>query len=137
MKKLFFLFSIITIVFSCSSKLAPDSTWKQQRWVLTDMKGVPVQLGGGNRDAYIEFFPDEDRFAGNGGCNRISGNYKLEKDEIKFSDVLSTKMACADINFETTFLATLNSINHYSVEDNSIFLKDGTKVVLTLTIKSK
>jgi heat shock protein HslJ len=135
MKKLFILFSV-AIALNCTPKMAPDADWGRQRWVLVDMKGVPVQLSGSNRDAFIEFNPTEKKITGNGGCNRINGNYTIEKKgSIQFGEVLSTKMSCPDISFETTFLSTLNSVDHYTVEDNGLFLKDGNKVLLVFKAK--
>jgi heat shock protein HslJ len=129
--KYLMIFSIVLLIIGCSPKLAPDADWGRQRWVLIDLKGVPVQLSGSNRDAFIEFSPSERRFTGNGGCNRLSGNYSLEKKgSVRFGEVISTKMSCTDIAFETTFLQTLNEVDRYTVEDNSLFLKDGNKVLL-------
>jgi heat shock protein HslJ len=133
MKKIFFLASIVTLLISsCSPRLSPDNNWSKSRWVLTEMKGVPVQLGGGGRDAHLEFTPADKRFAGNGGCNHISSTYSLEKKEIHFNDVIATKMSCPDIAFETTFLNTLKDVDRYEIDGNQMKLKDGKKVVLVL-----
>jgi heat shock protein HslJ len=115
----------------CSPKWAPDHYWAQKKWVLTEMKGVPVQLSGTSRDAFLEFAGADKRFNGNGGCNHISGHYSLEKKkDVHFSDVTSTKMSCPDIVFENTFLATLNSVDRFEINGNSMLLKDGKKTVL-------
>jgi len=71
------------------------------------IKGVPVQLSGTRRDAYLTFMPGEKRFSGNAGCNTINGNYQIEKTRIHFSEIISTKMSCPDIGFETAFLQTM------------------------------
>ena len=134
MKKVFFILSMIAA--GCSPKLSPDHNWSRQRWVLTDLRGVPVQLSGTNRDAFIEFAPAEKRFSGNGGCNRINGNYRLErKNNIRFGEVLSTKMSCADIAFENTFLSALNAVNRYELTGNTFLMKDGKKVLLVFQSK--
>ena len=132
MKKLSFILPIILFVITaCSPKWAPDHYWAQKRWVLKEMKGVPVQLSGSNRDAHLEFAWTDKKFTGNGGCNRISGTYTLEKKkDIRFSDVISTKMSCQDIAFETTFLATLNTVERFEYEGNILKLKDDDKTVL-------
>jgi heat shock protein HslJ len=124
--------AITIISISCSPKLSPDSGWGRQRWVLAELRGVPVQQSGGNRDAFIEFVPGEKRFMGNGGCNRLSGNYTLEKSEIRFAEVISTKMSCPDIAFETTFLSTLSEVNRYESNGTQLLLKDRNKVLLIL-----
>jgi heat shock protein HslJ len=132
MKKLSFILpALIIVISSCSPKWAPDHYWAEKKWVLKEMKGVPVQLSGTNRDAHLEFSWTDKKFTGNGGCNRINGIYTLEKKkDIHFSNVVSTKMSCADIAFETTFLETLNSVKRFETEGNRLILKDSDKRVL-------
>jgi heat shock protein HslJ len=96
------------------------------------MKGVPVQQSGSRKDAFIRFEVAEKRFAGNGGCNQINGNYSLDKREIHFSEVISTKMSCSDIEFENTFLNTLGTVDHYVIEGNDLLLKKKRETVLKL-----
>src|SRR6476620_4873530 len=133
-----YLFIVVTLVacLDCTPKLSPDSNWSGRRWVLTEMKGVPVQLSGGRRDAYINFEAAEKRFTGNGGCNQISGNYSLDKKDIHFGEVISTKMSCEDIQFENTFLSTLNSIDHYEQRGDDLLLKKKKDVLLRFSLRS-
>lgn len=131
MKYLLILF-IAMISFECTPKLSPDAGWARQNWVVVEMKGVPVQQSGGRRDAHIVFEVAEKRFTGNGGCNQINGNYTLDKNEIKFTDVIATKMACSDIEFENTFLSTLSSIDRYEVNGNDLLLKKRKETLLVL-----
>lgn len=135
MKYLLIGFTLIACL-NCTPKLSPDSNWTGRRWVLTEMKGVPVQLSGGRRDASINFEAPEKRFTGNGGCNQISGNYSLEKKNIHFGEVISTKMSCPDIEFENTFLSTLNSIDRYEQRGNDLLLKKKKEVLLRFTVRS-
>ncbi len=123
---------ITFITFSCSPKLASDATWSNQRWILVEMKGVPVQQSGGRRDAFISFETPDKRFSGNGGCNQINGNYTLTKNEIQFSDVVNTKMSCSDIAFENTFLTILGSIDHYEIKNGDMLLKKKKETLLVL-----
>jgi heat shock protein HslJ len=133
--KYFIIFMTVIAGLHCSPKLSPDSSWAGRRWILTEMKGIPVQLSGGRRDAYIHFEPNEKRFSGNGGCNQISGNYNIDKHDIRFSEVISTKMSCEDIAFENTFLSTLNSINHYEQRGDDLLLKRKKEVLLRFSAK--
>ena len=123
---------ITFLSFNCSPKLAPDATWGNQRWVVVEMKGVPVQQSGGRRDAFISFESTEKKFSGNGGCNQINGNYTLTKNEIRFTDVAATKMSCSDIAFENTFLATLHTIDHYEIKSGDMLLKKKKETLLVL-----
>ena len=134
--KCLLIFFIAIVTFECSPKLSPDAGWGRQNWVVVEMKGVPVQQSGGRRDAHIVFEVAEKRFTGNGGCNQINGNYTLDKNEIKFTDVIATKMACNDIEFENTFLSTLSSIDRYEVNGNDLLLKKKRETLLVLRPKS-
>lgn len=131
MKNWVFIVLIISVVTGCSPKLSPDYNWGRQRWVLTQMKEIPVQLSGGRRDAQVEFLTTEKRFTGNGGCNQITGTYALEKkDRIKFSEITATKMMCPDIDFENTFLSLLNKVDRFRVDGDNMILKDGRETIL-------
>ena len=134
MKYIFILF-LAVIAFDCTPRLSPDAGWARQNWVLVEMKGVPVQQSGGRRDAHIVFEVAEKRFTGNGGCNQINGNYTLDKNEIKFTDVIATKMACNDIEFENAFLSTLSSIDRYEINGNDLVLKKKRETLLVLRPK--
>jgi len=134
MKYLVILFVAIS-AFCCSPKLSPDAGWGNQNWVVVEMKGVPVQQSGGRRDAHITFDVVQKRFTGNGGCNQINGGYTLDKNEIHFIDVISTKMSCNDIDFENTFLSTLNSIDHYEVRGTDLLLKKKRETLIVLRPK--
>ena len=100
--------------------------------MLTEMKRVPVQLSGGRRDAFIEFRINEKRFAGNGGCNQINGNYSVDKNNIHFSEVISTKMSCEDIAFENTFLDLLNKVDRFEQKEDRLLLKRKRETLLIL-----
>lgn len=133
--KYFIILMMVIVGLHCSPKLSPDSNWAGRRWILTEMKGIPVQLSGGRRDAYIHFEPSEKRFSGNGGCNQISGNYKIDKHDIRFSEVVSTKMSCEDIAFENVFLSALNDINHYEQRGDDLLLKRKKEVLLRFSAR--
>ncbi len=127
---------IAIVAFNCSPKLSPDAGWGNQRWVVAEMKGVPVQQSGGRKDAFIRFEVPEKRFVGNGGCNQINGNYTLDKNELMFSEVISTKMSCNDIEFENTFLKILATVNRYEIRGTDLVLKNKREVVLVLRSQS-
>ena len=134
MKYLFFLFIAVS-AFNCSPKLSPDAGWGNQQWVLVEMKGVPVQQSGGRKDAHIAFDVAAKRFLGNGGCNQVNGNYSVDKNEIRFTEVLSTKMSCNDIEFENTFISILGSIDKYEIKGNDLLLKKKKETMLVLRPK--
>ena len=137
MMKYNFLLLIIIAGYSCSPKLSPDATWARQRWVVTEMKGVPVQQSGGRRDAFLNFNTTEKSFTGNGGCNQINGIYTVEKNEIHFGEVINTKMSCEDIAFENTFLDLLQKVDRFEQEDDRLLLKRKRETLLILNTRDR
>lgn len=133
MKQLSILSVFFLAIISCSPKLAPDHNWDMKRWTLYELKTVPVQLSGTEKDANLLFVPSQKQFNGTGGCNRISGSYTLpKKGSITFSNVISTKMMCGDQAFENRFLEVLKEVDGYEVENNSMLLKKGKEIVMRL-----
>jgi len=128
--KILLVVMVICAAWSCSPRLSPDYSWQGKRWTVIELKEVPVQLSGGRRDAYLTFMPGEKRFNGNAGCNTMNGTYKIEKSKIYFSEIITTKMSCPDISFETTFLQTLDKVNRFEVSGNTILLKRDNDVLV-------
>jgi heat shock protein HslJ len=124
---------LILLFFACSPKLTPDSSWGDKRWVLTEMKGIPVQQSGTDKDAGLQFNASEKKFYGTGGCNRLNGIYSISnKGELRFGNAASTMMNCVDQAFEDLFIATLKTVDGYVVENNLLLLKSGKDVVMRL-----
>ncbi len=130
MKKILSIAVAFSFLAGCSPRLSPDNSWGNQRWVLVELKEVPVQLSGGRKDAFIEFTPNDKKFSGNAGCNRMSGNYAIENNTIRFSEVITTKMSCPDIAFETTFLDAMSNVDRFEVNNDVMLLKDRNRVLL-------
>ena len=130
-----FVLVIAVLAFNCSPKLSPDAGWGNQQWVVVEMKKVPVQQNGGRRDAHITFDVNAKRFSGNGGCNQVNGNYSVDKNEIRFTEVVSTKMSCNDIEFENAFLSTLGGVDRYEVNGSDLLLKKKKETLLVLRPK--
>ena len=126
---------LISSLLACSPRLAADKYWSGRRYTLVEMKDVPVQLSGTRRDAWLEFKESEKRFSGNAGCNQVSGNYTLDKRDISFTEVISTKMSCPDIEFENMFLELLRDVDRYEMENDDIVLKDGRRALLRFRVR--
>lgn len=98
-------------------------------WKLTGLNGklisVDSMLG---KEPYLVFKGGENHFSGNGGCNNISGQYKLTNpDSISFSKTISTMMACPGLQQESSFLKTLNKARTYTVSGDKLILRDANK----------
>ena len=70
-------------------------------------------------------FVDDEKVAGNNGCNNIAGTYSLNGRMLLFDTekFISTRMFCEGVD-EAAFVNALKTINGYGV------INDGTKLVL-------
>jgi len=84
-------------------------------WRLVDLAGTPIVPDSKPTLA----FPDVGRVAGNGSCNRFTGNVSVEGDIIKVGALASTRMACMDNNIsqqEDAYLKALQAATHFSYQ---------------------
>jgi heat shock protein HslJ len=64
-------------------------------------------------------FPEQNKVAGNGSCNRFFGSVEIKGDTIRFGQLASTRMAClsaAMSNQESNYLDAIKNAEHLSLE---------------------
>lgn len=91
------------------------------QWVLATIDGNEVVAGS----SVTLTFGDEGQLSGNGGCNGFGGSYSLEDLSLSISEVMSTKMACADdavTQQESTFFDRLSAADSYSIDGDTLTL---------------
>jgi heat shock protein HslJ len=119
---------ILTV--SCSSGNGTADSRIHDIWVVESVNGVTYSRAEG-QDLHptLEIYLSEERFIGNTGCNNMNGNVNVEGEKISFSDIVTTKMFCADVD-ETSFLTALNKASNYKIEKMRLYLFDDDKEVL-------
>ena len=119
------------LLFSCSPKLPPDNNWAIGKWILIELKEVPVQISGNtSKNAHLVFETSSKSYRGFGGCNNISGTYTINSGKISFKAQSARLAGCPDVPFETTFLNALNEVDKYVVTGNTMVLKKGRTALL-------
>lgn len=92
------------------------------RWQLVEMMGNKPSAPATGLP-YIQFAPETNSIAGFGGCNQFSGTYELlPGNRLRFSQMVSTMMACADMSTETEMLKLLDTVDNYSLNNNRLSL---------------
>lgn len=104
------------------------------RWYLSSVHQKEVRTETG-RTAYLAFTPGQvNTVAGFTGCNRLSGSFTINgNNEIRFSPLAVTKMACANDKTESIFLPALAEANRWSVENGVLKFYKDDKEVATFT----
>ena len=97
-------------------------------WVLEKMKGASVSKDDFNSGDVpnMEVNINDNRFSGFSGCNRMTGSLFYENDVLRFKQVASTRMACPSMEKESEFLMALQSATSYKIENNRLYLSNGS-----------
>ncbi|WP_330926486.1 META domain-containing protein [Candidatus Sororendozoicomonas aggregata] len=111
---------------SMNGKMVKPETVSQKTWVLTSMNGMPVTESGRVTLNMKPLSTYEGSIAGQGPCNRYFGKYRVENDELLFTSMGSTMMACsiAAMQQEKTFISGLKKTNHMVMKDGVLVLKN-------------
>jgi heat shock protein HslJ len=84
-------------------------------WLLEDLVGSGVM---DNARATLSF-PERDKVAGNGSCNRFFGPAEIAGSALKLGPLGSTRMACPEavMNQERKYLSALQAAERYEWKD--------------------
>jgi heat shock protein HslJ len=125
-----FFLSLITA--GCSSKKEITNPLIHDIWMLESINGNEYKRATGQElHPTIEIYLSEKRFSGNTGCNNMNGKVMVEGSTILFSDIVTTKMFCPDVD-EVDFLSALGKANNYKIEKMKLYLYDGDNELLVL-----
>ena len=108
-------------------------------WNITKVNGtaVPADM---EKVPFLEFDLAKKSVHGNAGCNIINGGFQTKEDNacaISFPALITTMMACPDMDTEATILKALNEVKTFNVlSDGGIGLYDA-KGTLVLTLAKK
>lgn len=117
------------VLFACkgtqkadSSKQATDIQAQQKsahqlfgtKWKLISLNGSPITESEPIEAPWIQLDSTENRINGLGGCNHFFGELTHTGSEIGFSNVGATKMACPNLEMESTFFQMLENTRRYA-----------------------
>lgn len=149
MKKYFFIMALATAFASCNNSRKDDANKEPEvnsraetessavslsgkNWKLVMLNGKPVVLDSEIGSPHIKF-ENAEQVSGNLGCNNFGGGYKADGNEISFSKIVSTQMACPNLKVEQSFLELLNTAKKFNISKDTLTLDNGTSVAkLTL-----
>ena len=133
MKKYLLILFILSLALSaCASGSNSPSligSWKLTAYGPADSPVPAVEDAGASLT-----FNDDGTLTGNGGCNGLGGEYKVNGDQIEFGPIMSTLMACVDdarMTQEGTVTQVMTDTASYKIEGNTLTItRDGTVLVL-------
>ncbi len=97
------------------------------QWKLTRIEGNIVN----NEKAFIRFDETKNSAGGNGGCNVFGGSFSKNGNQIKISQIISTKIFCENgSDVENKFFANLDRVTNYEIKNGKLFLMTNETIVL-------
>lgn len=139
-------FALLLLITSCNtSKKATSNTSKDVdtgitiskelisikniKWQLVTLMGKDVS----EKNAFITFSDSENKVYGNASCNSFNGTYQMkEGNQIAFSKIAATLMACKDMEVENKFMAVLEKADNYSLNGTSMTLNKARMAPLAI-----
>jgi heat shock protein HslJ len=96
-------------------------------WVLEQLNGQKLSLADFTTELpNLEINSSTNKFMGFAGCNRMNGTIFFERGLLKFTNIITTRMACGDKNRENEFLKALQNTTNYKVENKQLTLTSST-----------
>ena len=114
---------------SCSVQLG--STQQEDLLMRTDWQATLLGGVGVVTPTPVTLTFNEGRGSGRSGCNYYSGAVEYSDGNIKFGNIISTKMACIDggvMQFEQNYLNALQSARRYSYDASGNLVVSGNDV---------
>ena len=93
------------------------------------------KLVSGSTDVFRRFplarvpelnFDPAGRLTGFTGCNQLTGEYTMEKNQISLGPLVITKKSCEDMRVEMMIQQFLPTVGSYKVEKDKLYLYDRT-----------
>lgn len=108
-----------------SSSIHSDMSLTGTYWRLIELNGKPALLGDGEKELHMVFNTEDSRVAGFSGCNRFTGGYKVKENQIEFSHMASTRMACMEsMEQEQHFLSAMEKTKQFKINCEKLFMHD-------------
>lgn len=99
-------------------------------WKLITLNGKEVAINENQREPHL-VFNDDMRVHGSDGCNNIGGGYTRDDNQLGFTQMISTMMACIDNGAQAQeFTAALETTASYQISDDYLELQDQAGAVI-------
>jgi len=101
-----------------------NPTLEETYWKLVELNGQAVTAKPATgKDIYFILRKDGNKVQGFAGCNGFGGTYELkEGDRIRFSQMISTMMACDVLETENKLMKVFEMADNYNLVDNRLML---------------
>lgn len=132
LKIIAYAFMITFILPSCSvMKSTPDPVklLTSGTWELRNILGLPINPLDFAQGLPNLSFGEDGRISGFGGCNTLSGAYKLAENGLTFDGLAATRKTCQGVR-EDTYLDMLERTTGFDIKDGNLrLLEEGRELI--------
>jgi heat shock protein HslJ len=137
MKAIFF--SLLLLLASCSgsdnSAELLNKEWHLE--IFEDVAGLPAGAHQVPQDEHYILVLNDTAARGTADCNTFQGFYKLDGDNISFSNFAITEMDCGNDSLAAVFLKALSSAQKYSLKNGTLRIRYGKDRQLVFQTEKK
>ncbi len=109
-----------------SSRPASSAKLTGVKWRLTMLNEKPYDASAGAEQPSLQFSEQDGRVSGNSGCNRVTGGYTVDADQLRFGKLVMTKRACLKgMAIEREFAKALEEAQRHTLSNNKLTLYSG------------
>ena len=100
-------------------------------WKLTQLGKAKISATSQQQAAHLILYSQTHRVSGSGGCNRVTGSYEVNGEQLTFSQMAGTMMAyIAGMDTEKAFLQALDRVNQWKIKGQYLYLLDADRKVV-------
>ena len=137
-RKLFLAFSGLFLAFACSvsknesNNISEEPSLFGTEWKLERIGSSKMKYEEERDRITLLMTMEPENVSGFSACNRYFGKFSIKKNKLVFKEMAATQMACPEqkMNLEDRYLQTLNKVNNYLIENDTLFLKNDDRVLL-------
>ncbi|MEQ8476229.1 copper resistance protein NlpE N-terminal domain-containing protein [Fulvivirga sp.] len=102
-----------------------DDQITERYWKLISLNGKAIAMTETQpREAHFILKNQEQKVNGHTGCNTMNGKFETGPDrKLEFKGIISTRMACMDVPYESEFTKMLDKVRTYSLVSDTLILR--------------
>jgi heat shock protein HslJ len=109
---------------TCGARFATEPL-ENTYWKLTRLADTAVTVAAQQQEPHFILNSQSRRVGGSGGCNRLTGSYELNGDNLTFGQMAGTMMACLEgMDTEKAFLKALGQVKKWKIAGQHLELFD-------------
>jgi copper homeostasis protein (lipoprotein) len=110
---------------TCAPQAHAKASLLETYWRPVEIEGQAVVVHAGTREPHFVLSREGNRVRGLTGCNSLAGGFKQGADGFRFTQLISTRMACLPANdLEGSFLSALQATASQRIIGDSLELRD-------------